>query len=437
MPPYRKAHLNEQVVCMRRFVYQSRYLLLWGITTLGLVGGVSGCSRQPPASQAQGPMGVPVKFEVLQARTLETVTEYVGVLEADQIVTLKPEIDGLVRQILVQEGEFVSVGRPILTLKSEQDEASLQQAIANVEAAKAAQQNAEAQLSAVQAERIESQADLKLRQQDLKRVQELVDEGALPERELDQSQRDLEVAEARVNTIQQRIQAAEANISQAKANLQQVKSSVVIANENLKESTINAPVAGQVGDLSIKVGDYVEQGDTLTIITQNQSLSLNFFVPIEQAPNLRAGLPVELFDYRTLQTVGVGAVSFISPEVDFTSQTILAKASFDNPDQNLFTGQLVKAKVIWQKQAGVSAPVTSITRVGGETFVFVMENNPNAEGDNAPEFVAVQKPVTLGKIDGNRYQVISGLSIGEKLITTGILNLNDGVPVIPENSTVF
>ncbi|ACA99565.1 MULTISPECIES: efflux RND transporter periplasmic adaptor subunit [Cyanophyceae] len=396
---------------------------------------LSGCGGPPP--QAQTPQGVPVKFETLDSDLLATTTEYVGVLEADNLVTLKPEVDGIIQAIQIQEGDTVTAGTPILTLKSERSQASLQQAIAGVEAARAAQANAEAQLSAVNAEKLETQADLKLREQDLQRIKSLVDTGALPQRDLDQSQRDLEVAKARLNTINQRIKAAQASVNQAKATLRQSSNTVAIANEDLRETQVTAPVAGTIGDLTVQQGDYLEQGATIATIAQNTRLSLNFFVPIEQAPDLRLSLPVELIDYRTLETVGRGQVSFISPEVDFTSQTILAKASFDNPDNRLFTGQLVKAKLILSQQTGVSVPVTAVSRIGAETFVFVTAPNPDAQGENDPPLIAVQKSVTLGAIEGDRYQVLEGLTTGEQVITTGILNLTDGTPVFPQTEEVF
>jgi RND family efflux transporter MFP subunit len=346
-------------------------------------------------AQGRMPMAVAVKMETLQDKVLRTETEYVGVLKADQLVTLKPEMDGIVRAILVQEGDFVEAGMPILRLKAGRDRASVQQAIANVEAAKAATVNTQAQLSATKAEKVE----------------------------------------ARVETLTQRIAAAEASINQAKANLNQNQSALAIATKDLQETVVTAPISGTLGDLSIKTGDYVERADTIGTITQNQKLNLDFFVPIEQAPKLRLGLPIELIDYRTLEVIGRGQVSFIAPEVDFTSQSILAKASFENPEGRLFTGQLVKAKVIWQQQLGLSVPVTAISRIGGETFIFVAQPNPKPEGENPAPFVAVQKSVTLGKIEGDRYQVLKGLAQGEKIITTGILNLNDGVPVSPADAT--
>ena len=72
----------------------------------------------------------------------------------------------------------------------------------------------------------------------------------------------------------------------------------------------------------------------------------------------------------------------------------------------------------------------AVSRIAGETFVFVATEKEQEDGKKA--LVAEQRPVELGDIQGQSYQVISGLKPGEKLITSGILNLADGTPVSDE-----
>jgi multidrug efflux pump subunit AcrA (membrane-fusion protein) len=83
-------------------------------------------------------------------------------------------------------------------------------------------------------------------------------------------------------------------------------------------------------------------------------------------------------------------------------------------------------KVIWDKRPGVLVPTTAVTRLGKETFVFVAE--PSGSG-----FVARQRLVKLGDIEGNNYQVESGLKPGEKVVVSRVLILRDGVPITPES----
>ena len=403
----------------------------WGVVlTLSLL--LPGCGGKPAPMAGGAPPGVPVTLQKLEATILTNVSEYVGVLEANQIVTLKPEIDGRIRQIFVKEGDAVSVGTPILSLNGEKRQASLQSAIANVNAATATRNNAQAQLSAVEAERLEALANLQLQQEDMKRISSLVAEGALPKRDLDQIKRDLQVAEARLNTIDKRIKAFQATVNQTQASLKQTENEATFAAEELQDTKLVSPINGIVGDIEVKIGDFVELGDPLTVITESQTLSLNLFIPVEQSPLLRLGIPVEVINYKTKKTLAQGRISFISPEVDFNSQTLLAKASFPNQEGKLFTGQLVKAQIIWSKTQGISVPVKAISRIGGETFVFVAQKSENSLSE-PPQMIAKQKPVKLGAIEGNNYQVLAGLEVGEMLITTGILNLMDGTPIMTQS----
>jgi RND family efflux transporter MFP subunit len=186
-----------------------------------------------------------------------------------------------------------------------------------------------------------------------------------------------------------------------------------------------APIAGIVGNIPVKVGDFVQTSTTLTNIIQNGALELNLSIPAERGPELREGLPVELLDAQS-KPIGRGSISFISPEVNTAQQSILAKARFPNSG-TLRDGQFVRARVIWNSSSSVLVPTTAITRIAGQPFVFVLEQGQGTNGQ--PQQVARQRPVKLGNLQGNNYQVLEGVKSGEQLIVSGLLNLQDGVPV--------
>ena len=125
----------------------------------------------------------------------------------------------------------------------------------------------------------------------------------------------------------------------------------------------------------------------------------------------------------------VGEVSFISPRVDKQSQVILTKARFPSSEVELRDEQFVRARVIWQKDSGVLVPSSAITRLGNRAFVYVARNAKATESSVSLQ-IAEQRPVKLGSIKGNKYQIIDGLKPGETLITSGLLNLSDGAPII-------
>ncbi|HEY9660074.1 MAG TPA: efflux RND transporter periplasmic adaptor subunit, partial [Allocoleopsis sp.] len=220
---------------------------------------------------------------------------------------------------------------------------------------------------------------------------------------------------------------ANAQLAEAQARLERAQADRSLAGANLQDTRVVAPIAGVVGNVPVKVGDYVTTDDTLTNIIQNQTLDLSISVPIERASQLRVGLPVELMDANGKSLI-TGRVSFVSPEVNTTEQSILAKASFPN-NGNLKDGQFVRARLVWQREPGILVPTAAITRIAGQTFVYVAEPGA-ADASGQPQQVAKQRLVQLGEIQGNSYQVISGLKPGEKVVTSGVLNLSDGAPIM-------
>jgi RND family efflux transporter MFP subunit len=183
-----------------------------------------------------------------------------------------------------------------------------------------------------------------------------------------------------------------------------------------------------VGNIPVRVGDLVTPDRVLTSIIQNDTLDLNLSVPIERSGQLRVGLPVELLDAEGNPLLR-GQVSFVSPEVTSAEQAILAKASFPN-DGLLKDGQFVRARIVWQTGPGILVPTESITRIAGQTFVYVAESAADTPPDQPPQQIARQRLVQLGDIEGNRYQVLSGLEPGEQVVTAGVLNLSDGAPIM-------
>ena len=129
-------------------------------------------------------------------------------------------------------------------------------------------------------------------------------------------------------------------------------------------------------------------------------------------------------DYAFLDKVlAESRVTFISPQVDNTTQSVLIKAGLEHPRGDARSSQFVRARVIWKAEPGLLIPVTAVSRVSGQYFAFVAE--PKDKG-----LVARQRPVRLGPILGNDYVVLDGLEPGDRLIVSGAQNLVDGTPVV-------
>ena len=395
-------------------------------------------------SGMQGPPAFPVEMERLQEDSLEDSSELVGTLDSQAGVSLQPEADGRVVQIFVSSGDRVTAGEPIMQLSPQRSQSDYNAALAGVSASRSSRDTARAQLRAAEERQRELIADLELQDTEFERTSTLVERGALPQSQLDQVVRDRAVAESALSSAREEITALESSLASAEATLDQANANANATQQDLIDKTVTAPISGIVGDIPVKLGDYVTAGSPLATITQNQDLDLEMAVPINEAERIRVGLPVELSLFGSDEVVASGNIRFVSPTTDASTQTILAKARFSAPERPLQDDQRLEVRIIWDERPGILIPTTAVSRLGGETFVFVPgEPDPPAEGqgpppNNAtasggpPPMVARLQPVKLGELQGNEYQVLEGLQAGDTIITSGLLNLRDGVPIMQQ-----
>ncbi|NEZ68136.1 efflux RND transporter periplasmic adaptor subunit [Leptolyngbyaceae cyanobacterium CCMR0082] len=419
-------------------VSSQRNWLIWLATLIVLAGG--GFALWLLLGRGGGPSGmpmggaVPVTIEQMRPETLRDQATFVGTLDAQAGVVLQPEADGRITRIYVSSGDQIAAGDPIMELSADRSQAELSAALASVSAAQSARDNSRAQLQSLVAQRIRIEADVKLQNTEFGRTQRLVEAGAQSQQELDEVERDRDAAIASLEAATEEIEAAQASLSQAEAFLEQSQATAEATREDLLDKTVTAPIAGVVGDIPVELGDYVQVGGTLTTITQNEVLELEIDIPAEQLGEIQLGMPVELLTFGAGEPVATGALSFISPQTDVSTQTVLAKARFSNLAGNLQDNQRVDVRVILDERPGLLIPATAITRLGGQSFVYVAADAPPPEDGQPPIEgpVAQLRPVTLGAMQGNNFQVLEGLSAGEEIVTTGLLNLQDGVPITPQ-----
>jgi RND family efflux transporter MFP subunit len=374
---------------------------------------------------------VPVSLETLQTGTVRESTEFVGNLEAVQITEVRAEIQGQIRQILATPGQEMAAGQPILLLAPNQAVPQFEGALAGVEVARGNRENALKSLAVAKAQRETAIAALELDTVNVDRAIKLRDAGALAEIRVDEALAKQKESQSRLVAATEQVAAAEVVITQAEAQIRQAQSQANASQVSVGFQTVVAPVAGVLDQMAVNVGDYVSVGQPITRVAQVESLFLNIEVPPERANQLRTGLTVELLDPNSKQQLATGNLIFISPTVNANAQSILTRAQFRNVGGRLRDGQFVAARIVWQTQPGILVPTTAISRLGGKDFVFLVADQPNEQGQ---EFVTLQ-PVDLGAIQGDRYQVLSGLEQGDRIAVSNILRLNDSVPIAPESGS--
>jgi RND family efflux transporter MFP subunit len=352
-----------------------------------LVAGLAACRGSgdaPPGGGGRGgpggarpPMGV--EAVTLAEKPVERSSEFIATLKSRQSTTIQPQVEGFLTRINVKSGERVSKGATLFEI----DSAPQQSAVASMESMRSMRE-----------------AELQYAKQEAQRTKALLDAGAV-------SQRELEQAETAARTSEAQLKALEDQIRQQRSELAYYK--------------VTAPNEGIVGDVPVRTGDRVTKGTVLTTIDQNGELEIYVNIPVNQAPELKLGLPVRLVDDRG-GVLATNAVTYVSPTVDDATQTVLAKATLNEGRGKFRADQFVRARVIWSIAPGLMVPVTAVSRINGQYFVFV------AESDNG-QLKAKQKAVQLGEIIGNDYLVQSGLKPGEQLITAGLQKIGDGAPV--------
>ncbi len=346
---------------------------------------LAGCGSAAPEGAAPGgpPGGMPpmgVEVATLTDGDVEQASEFIGTVKSRRSVTVQPQVEGFVTRIRVSSGDRVRTGAVLMEIDAGRQEAAV---------------------ATLQAQRGAREADLAYWRQQSARLKTLLDAGAVSQQEFDQADSTVKSGEAQLAALDQQIREQ---------------------NVELGYHRVLAPAGGVIGDIPVRVGDRVTQSSMLTTIDDNQGLEVYLQVPVQQAPDLKLGLPVRLVDDAGA-TLREAAITFIAPSVDPTTQSVLAKAALDRAD-GLRHDQYVRARVVWRSTRGLTIPLVAVTRVNGRFFVFTADKDGQAT-------IARQRAVDLGPLVGNDYIVLKGLTAGQQLIVSGVQKIGDGAPVAP------
>lgn len=362
--------------------YIAKGLLAAALAASAVAVGCSGNAAQNP--HASGPGAMPVKVLEAQAVPVDDASEYVATLKSRDSAVIMPQVEGQVTQIYVHSGERVAAGSALIEI----DPLKQQATVKSQESARAAQE-----------------ANLSWAKKQYDRAVGLASAGVV-------SKQDLEQAKATLDASQAQMDALDAQLKEQQVQLHYYK--------------VVAPRAGVVGDIPVRVGDRVTTTTQLTTVDQPGSLEAYVYVPIERSPQLKMNLPVQVLGSEG-KVLASSRISFISPQVDNTTQTVLVKARITNGNDALRQSQFIRARVVWGTHRNPEVPILAVSRLAGQYFAFV------AEPQNGGAFLARQRPLKIGQTVGNDYEVQDGVKPGDKVIISGTQFLRDGVPVIPQS----
>ena len=370
--PYRKRLDNHQP---GRIMPVSGLLL---VLPVGLMLLLAACGRST-AEGPQGPPTMPVKVQRIGSQEIGNTSEYVATIKSRNSATIMSDVEGWIFAINVKSGDLVKKGQSLMEIDPRRQAATV---------------------SNWESQRASKVANLQLAKVQLERAKGLFASGVISKQELDQAQSTYDAANADVKSMD------------AQINQQQVQ---------LRYFSVFAPVDGIVGDIPVHVGDRVTNTTMLTTIDERRGLEVYLPIPSDRAKELKVGAPVQILDANG-NVILTTRVNFISPQVDTATQSVLAKAPVDKAADRLRSQQLVRARITWSTQPGITIPVVSVARVSGQFFAFVAEQKDGHD-------VARQIPLTLGEISGNDYTVLSGLKPGDQVIVSGGQSLADGMAI--------
>ena len=337
----------------------------------------TGCNKTEAKQPAPQPL--PVKTQTVDLAPVPRIDEYVATVKSRRSATIQPQVDGSLTRILVKSGDHVRAGQLLMTIDPLKQQATVDQ-----------QHSTETQKKAV----------FDYNKSEVERQSKLFEAGVTSKQSYDQA-----------------VQAYD----NSKADWEASTAGRVTQQRQLAYYNLTAPFAGIVGDIPVHIGDYVSPQTLLTTVDENAELEAYIYIPTEQAASVRMGLPVQIVT-STGSLIESTKVNFVSQQVDNSLQGILVKAPIHSSLDSFRNAQLVKARVIWSTDPTPTVPVLAVTRIGGQTFVYVADE---ANGHS----VARQRTVTLGDTVGNNYAVTGGLKPGDKVIISGTQFLIDGVPI--------
>ncbi|MDN7847821.1 MdtA/MuxA family multidrug efflux RND transporter periplasmic adaptor subunit [Burkholderia seminalis] len=351
--------------------------------TAGASGGGAGGhrGRGGPAAMANVPQ--PVQVATATQGEMPIVLSALGTVTPLANVTVKTQLSGYLQSVSFQEGQIVKKGDVLAQV----DPRPYQVALENAEGTFA-----------------RDSALLATARLDLKRYQTLLSQDSIASQTVDTQASLVKQYEGAVKTDQAAIDSAKLNLTYAR---------------------ITAPVSGRVGLRQVDPGNYVTPGDTngIVVITQLQPMSVIFTTSEDNLPQIlkqvNAGQKLSVTAYNRNNTVPLetGSLATLDNQIDTSTGTVKLRANFDNKEGMLFPNQFVNTRLLVDVLRNATIVPTSAVLTGSiGQFVYVVK----------PDNTVTVRKVTIGPVDGERTSIVSGVALGERVVTDGSDRLREG-----------
>ncbi|MBB3968293.1 efflux RND transporter periplasmic adaptor subunit [Mucilaginibacter phyllosphaerae] len=353
------------------------------------------CSPKPQSAQAPPPPALPVA--TVSAGNETTYQEYPASIEGTVNVEVRPQVSGALDKVFVDEGAFVSKGQSIFKINEQPYRAALNNAVASLHAAEAAQGNAQIEID---------------------KLTPLVANKV--------------VSDYQLKTAKATYQVAKANIESARAN-------VASAQINLGYTLIKAPVSGYIGRLLKKQGSLVSPQDVeaLTQLSDVHDVHVYFALGEKDFVGFKdqyAGatlkdklkhLPsVALLLADGSEYAKLGKIDVIDGQFDKTTGAITVRATFANPQGLLRSGNTGKVRLSLPHPDALIVPQSATIEMQDKVFVFALADSNKVK----------KAPITIIGTSGTNYLVKDGVKAGDQIVLSGVDRLQEGTVIAPQKS---
>lgn len=374
----------------------------------------------------------PVVVEVTTApaimREVPRFFEATGSLTGDQQTDVAPSVAGKVVAIGVELGSYVKRGQTIVRLDDIDARLRVQQALAQLEQAKAALRQAEEKvgLRAGQSfnpnqvpEVANARVALELAEKNLRRSEKLIESGDISRAVYDQqkAQRDQlrEQYEAALSLARQNYAA----VMTARANVGNAESQLDLARRSLSYANVFSPIDGYVSERTADLGEYVSPSSKVATVVRINPLRVRIDIPEQAIPAVNVGQSVSVTTSAWPDKNFSGRIARISPNVTPTSRTLTVEAEIENSSGALKPGQFATVRILQARaQPALLVPARAVRTEAGVSRVFVIKDGQ-----------ARERLVQLGQTEGDLVEIKSGVAADEAVATSNIELLSDGMTV--------
>jgi RND family efflux transporter MFP subunit len=386
-----------------------------------------------------------VRAEALDIRTYEVTESFHGIIQANVRVDMAFQIAGRVTQLgadksnPIRENDTVKTGDVLAELEPQRYRAA-------VDAARAKVLAAQGDMNAAAAQVRDAEAKLDNAEKELARVRVLVEKKAIAPQELDKAEMNHSVAKAALENVKAKLASVTAVYTAGQAEEQ-------IANANLQDATLKAPMPAMVAAVPVELGQMVQPSQPVVTLVDLSKVKLVVGVVERKLPVLRRGQKVKIDvqalaanrasmkDPEQAKALGKprnGVITIVPPAADPVTGLFNVEIELDNADGLLRPGMIGKASVTVLEKKAIAIPADAVTKVGDQHYAYFVglgyETGLDMGGLGKTSFtvptrVARKLPINPVAIDHDFFLITDLPDTLDQLVVEGQTHLADGQPV--------